>query len=286
MTETAHTVTCGFDPNRMQKREELLASGVNPYPYTFSPTHRIREVREDQSPDLLVRIAGRIWARRGMGRALFMDLQDHTGKIQLYFTQQALGEGWEALSQLDLGDMLGVEGSVFRTRTGELSVQVRACTLLAKALVPIPIGKEAGETTYYRVIDPEVKYQERYLHWLLDKTDRERPLPARSDHRRDPPADGGGGISGGLHAHHHPAVRRGGSPALHHFGLGAGSPGTISAHLSGATPKAPDRGGFREGVHHLPELSQRRHRPFPQPGIHHDGVVRSVHRLRGSDAPL
>lgn len=172
--ETPHAQTYGFDPRRMEKREELCASGVNPYPYTFSPTHRIGEVREDQSPELPVKIAGRIWARRGMGRALFMDLQDHTGKIQLYFTQQALGEGWEALSLLDLGDMLGVEGTIFRTRTGELSVQVRACILLAKALVPIPIGKEAGETTYYRVADPEVKYQERYLHWLLDKTDRER----------------------------------------------------------------------------------------------------------------
>lgn len=174
MTETAHTETCGFDPRRMEKREKFFTSGVNPYPYTFSPTHRIEEVREGQSPDLPVRIAGRIWARRGMGRALFMDLQDHTGKIQLYFTQQALGEGWEALSLLDLGDLLGVEGTLFRTRTGELSVQVRSCTLLAKALVPIPIGKEAGETTYYRVADPEVKYQERYLHWLLDSADRDR----------------------------------------------------------------------------------------------------------------
>lgn len=174
--ESTHTQTCGFDPRRLEKRAELCASERNPYPYTFSTTHRIGEVRAQagQTPELAVRVAGRIWARRGMGRVLFMDLQDHTGKIQLYLTPQTLGEDWETLSQLDLGDILGVEGVVFLTRTGELSVQVRACTLLAKALVPIPIGKEAGETTYYRVADPEVKYQERYLHWLLDKTDRER----------------------------------------------------------------------------------------------------------------
>ncbi|MBM3278551.1 MAG: hypothetical protein FJY95_10795 [Candidatus Handelsmanbacteria bacterium] len=124
MIQTILMETCGFDPRWAEKRAALFSSRGNTYPHTFSLIHRIGEVRAqaDQTPEIAVRLADRIWARRGMGRALFMELQDHTGQVQLYCIRQALGEGREALSLLDLGNILVAEGTVFRTRTGELSV--------------------------------------------------------------------------------------------------------------------------------------------------------------------
>ncbi|MBI2505855.1 MAG: lysine--tRNA ligase [Candidatus Latescibacteria bacterium] len=180
--ETPHAQTYGFDPRRLEKRAVLYSRDNNPYPYTFSPTHQVGQVLEEahareqagQALALWVRLAGRIWARRDMGRACFMDLQDQSGKVQLYFNQKILGPAWEELFLLDLGDLVGIEGEVFRTRTGELSVQVKHWLFLAKALVPIPIGKESEEAVYYRMTDLEARYRERHLHWLLDRPDRER----------------------------------------------------------------------------------------------------------------
>ena len=173
----------GFNNERLAKRERLLAAAVPPYPYSFSRTHKISEIiaaletskGSEQTVDLRVRTHGRIWARRQMGRALFFDLQDGDDKIQLYcthrnFTQQQ----WVHLSLLDLGDIIGTEGEIFHTRTGELSINAEELTVLAKAVVPIPIGKEAGDNVYYRAADAEIRYRERYLHWLLDRQDRQR----------------------------------------------------------------------------------------------------------------
>ncbi len=110
-----------------------------------------------------------------MGRALFFDLRDGDAKIQLYCTQRNFAQRqWEHLSLLDLGDLIGVKGEVFHTRTGELSINAEALTVLAKAVVPIPIGKETEERVYYRAADAETRYRERYLHWLLDRQDRQR----------------------------------------------------------------------------------------------------------------
>lgn len=172
-----------FDHQRMEKRARLLAEGVNPYPYAFSRTHTlgeiIRAVRERESADCAldfsVRISGRIWARRKMGRVCFLDLRDDSDRIQLYFTRPDFtDQEWGHLALLDLGDIIGVEGKVFRTRTGELSVNVDDFTILAKTLVPVPMGKETGDRVHYRIADPESQYRERYLHWLLDQEGRDR----------------------------------------------------------------------------------------------------------------
>ena len=109
-----------------------------------------------------VRVAGRLAARRGQGRAAFLDLDDRSGRIQLWATVDRLGEdGMAALLDLDLGDILGVSGPVARTRRGELSVVVEEAVLLAKALRPPP-DKHAG------LRDPETRFRQRYLDLMAD----------------------------------------------------------------------------------------------------------------------
>ena len=168
----------GFDSQRLEKRRRLLAEGVNPYPYGFSATHRISQVidaAEGEELDFVVCLVGRIWARRAMGKVCFLDLHDGDGKIQLYMSRKNLDTAlWERLEALDQGDIIGVRGRVFRTRAGELSIQVETYQILAKTTAPMPIGKEAGERSFARLTDPEAGYRERHLHWLLEPLARRR----------------------------------------------------------------------------------------------------------------
>jgi lysyl-tRNA synthetase class 2 len=172
-----------FDLHRLDNRKTLLDQGVDPYPYDYPPTDPIEEVisraenteASDSEYGFSVRVAGRIWAHRPMGGAEFLDLRDDTGEIQLYVREDEVSEDvWEQLSPLDIGDVIGVEGEVFETDTGELSIRVQSLTVLSKTVVPIPVGKETDEETYYRASDDEIKYRERYLHWMLHEEDRER----------------------------------------------------------------------------------------------------------------
>lgn len=172
-----------FDPARLQKRQELIDLGYDPYPYSFEAGSSIlgvieeseRRERECQQLDFAATVVGRLWSRREMGKTIFLDLRDPGGKIQLYCSESRMQpETWTQLSLLDLGDIVGVTGTVFRTKRGELSIAVEHQTVLAKTVVPIPIGKEAHERVFYRVSDPELKYRERYVHWLLNLEDRLR----------------------------------------------------------------------------------------------------------------
>jgi lysyl-tRNA synthetase, class II len=131
----------------------------------------VRAAHEGLEPgataDGSVRVAGRIAARRGQGRMAFLDLDDRSGRIQLWATVDRLGEeGMDALLDLDLGDIVGVSGSVARTRRGELSVVVDEAVLLAKALRPPP-DKHAG------LRDPELRLRRRYLELMSDPATRE-----------------------------------------------------------------------------------------------------------------
>ena len=164
----------GFDEDRLAKRAALRQ--IQEEPYTYHGTRPIGELPDLEDSEIdLHRVAGRLWSRRAMGKVQFVDLRDRSGQIQLYFARDRLaGEGWDVLAALDLGDLIGAEGPLFRTRTGELSIAVESWILLAKSLVPIPIGKESGEKVYYRIDDPETRYRERHLHWLLDSEARER----------------------------------------------------------------------------------------------------------------
>lgn len=172
----------GFDGVRLHKRARLFERG-DVVPYSFDRSHRITEVlaevyRVEAAGGELsfsVSIVGRIWSRRRMGRIRFLDLRDETDKIQLHLSRDQLSkEVWDLLSLLDLGDIVGVSGPVFRTRTGEISVDVQELDILAKSVIPIPIGKETEDSTFSRATDPELRYRERYLNWILNPEERSR----------------------------------------------------------------------------------------------------------------
>jgi len=126
-----------------------------------------------ESAEISVRIAGRVVSLRLMGRAAFAHIQDRKGRIQIYVRQDDLGEEYELVKLLDLGDFLGVEGFVFRTRTGEVTIHVRELTVLAKSLRPIPFGKEKGEQHWYGLQDVEQRYRQRHVDLITNHEARE-----------------------------------------------------------------------------------------------------------------
>jgi lysyl-tRNA synthetase class 2 len=154
---------------RRAKAEALRAAGVDPFPRAFPGRAEIAAVRAahegleaGQTAAEAVRVAGRIAARRGQGKMAFLDLDDRSGRIQLWATEDRMGaDALGALLDLDLGDLVGVTGPVARTRRGELSVAVDEAALLAKALRPPP-DKHAG------LKDPELRYRQRYLDLMSD----------------------------------------------------------------------------------------------------------------------
>lgn len=164
----------GFVRDRLDCRWNLIHRGVDPYPYAFTGVEAIDVVRRKAVGDS-AKCAGRVWSVRSAGKAAFVDLKDHTGRIQLYLRSDRVSEAdWETFKSWDVGDVVGASGHVMITRAGELSLEVDRPTLLGKAVVPVPLGKETKERSYYRPTDPEVKYRQRYLHWILDDADRKR----------------------------------------------------------------------------------------------------------------
>lgn len=162
---------------RREKLQTLRATGIDPYrEERYERTHLAAQILQnyDALEGKTVRIAGRIAAMRLMGKASFMHLQDGSEKIQIYLRADDLGEErYGLLKLLDLGDFLGVQGEVFRTRTGEITVHVRAFTILSKALRPIPFGKEKGEHHWYGLQDIELRYRRRYLDLLVNRESRQ-----------------------------------------------------------------------------------------------------------------
>ena len=155
---------------RREKLEAIEASGIAPYAYAFA-----RENSAAQAQTLLgdaeegppVSLAGRVVAWRSHGKTTFAHLADSTGKIQLYFKKDQLGDAsYTLLAHLDLGDIIGVHGPLFRTRTGEVTVRVDRVELLAKSLRPLPFGKEEevnGQIVRHSgFVDPEQRYRQRY----------------------------------------------------------------------------------------------------------------------------
>jgi lysyl-tRNA synthetase class 2 len=158
---------------RREKLEQLAARGVAPYAYSFDRTHKAADAiaalaegaGAEDGPTL--RVAGRLVAWRAHGKTAFAHLADDSGRIQLYFRRDELGdENWAALELLDIGDVLGVDGRLFRTKTGEVTVRAVRYTLLAKSLRPLPFGKEEivnGQTVRHSgFADPEQRYRQRY----------------------------------------------------------------------------------------------------------------------------
>lgn len=170
----------GFAGSHLHKRQALLDKGINPYPYTFRLTHRVADLIANQDVHVRARTHvttyGRVWARRNMGKVVFMDLCDNGSKIQLYLRVPELPEATQdALELSDLGDIVGASGQIMRTRTGELSMDVSILEVLAKTTIAVPIGKESQDGVHYdRIADEESRYRERYLTWMLSPLERQR----------------------------------------------------------------------------------------------------------------
>jgi lysyl-tRNA synthetase class 2 len=163
---------------RRDKLQELVKRGVVPFAYRFDRSGTARDAlaayRSDDDP-AVHRLAGRLVALRPHGKTTFAHLADPSGKIQLYFKLDDLGAAaYEVLSLLDLGDFVGVEGRLFKTKTGEITVRGEKLTLLTKALRPLPLGKEdASGVRHGELSDPEVRYRQRYADLAVHPEVRE-----------------------------------------------------------------------------------------------------------------
>ncbi len=153
---------------RMRKLSELRESGVEPYPYSFDHTHHANDIlekygklKEGEETKDKVSVAGRIVLMRGMGKATFMHVQDQSGKIQLFIRKDVLGDSYSVLKKLDIGDIVGAEGLVFRTKRGEISVSVESFQLLSKSLRPLP-------EKFHGLKDVELRYRKRYVDLITN----------------------------------------------------------------------------------------------------------------------
>ncbi|MBN1447875.1 MAG: lysine--tRNA ligase [Bacteroidetes bacterium] len=162
---------------RREEYDELRALGVQPYAYEFPVDTTAADILSsftDEGEPRDVSTAGRIMTMRRMGKASFAHLQDHTGRIQFYIKRDDVGDDvYAAFKLLDIGDIVGVKGFVFRTRTGEISVHVKELLLLAKSLRPIPVPKEKTDEQGDRVVfdqfaDKELRYRKRALDLILN----------------------------------------------------------------------------------------------------------------------
>jgi lysyl-tRNA synthetase, class II len=154
--------------NRREKLEAMRAKGLEPFGGRFDTTHQPGTLRKEFMPDLEARVAGRMTARRTMGKAVFFDLMDITGRIQCYVNKKEIGDEAFALltEMLDLGDWVGVTGKTFVTKTGEPSVHTATLTVLSKSMRPMP-------DKFHGVTDRELKYRQRYLDLISNERSRE-----------------------------------------------------------------------------------------------------------------
>jgi len=169
---------------RRRSLEELRSLGINPYPAEeYKVTGYAREILdtfEDEAPRRAVSVAGRVMSRRIMGKASFLELQDSTGRIQIYITRDDLCPGEDKTlynsvvkKLMDIGDFIGVSGEVFRTQMGEISVQAHSLTFLSKALRPLPVVKEKDGEVFDSFTDPELRFRQRYVDLVVNPHVRE-----------------------------------------------------------------------------------------------------------------
>jgi lysyl-tRNA synthetase class 2 len=157
-----------------QRRARLAdwkALGVEPYAWRYDATHRAADVLAlgdavTSDPGEVVRVAGRLMTRRGHGKAGFAHVLDGTGRLQAYFKSDVLGEQFRRYELLDVGDWVGIEGPVFRTRTGEITVRADRVELLAKSLRPLP-------EKWHGLRDPETRFRQRYADLFMNLEVRE-----------------------------------------------------------------------------------------------------------------
>ncbi len=166
---------------RREELEELKKLGIEPYPHEFDrdafAAEIIHSFRED-APERTIAIAGRIMSIRRMGKASFCHIQDSSGRIQAYLKRDDLGPVYDAFKLIDIGDIVGVRGFVFRTRMGEISIHAREFVLLSKSLRPLPVVKErideqGNKVVYDPLSDKELRYRQRYVDLVVNPPVRE-----------------------------------------------------------------------------------------------------------------
>ncbi len=160
----------GIFAQRVAKAQELQAAGINPWGERFDGVRKIADCRAAFQAEVTepqpVTVAGRLMSMRLMGKSIFADLQDSSGRIQLFAGKNDLGEdNFALLKKLDIGDLLGVDGEMFTTRTGELTVKIHKFTLLCKSLRPLP-------EKFHGLVNVEQRYRQRYLDLIMNDDSR------------------------------------------------------------------------------------------------------------------
>ncbi len=152
---------------RFKKLQSIESMGIYPFGGRFAKEGMISELTADFQENRKVCTAGRLYSVRVMGKTIFCDLKDESGRIQLFIKQDNLGqEGWRLFELIDIGDIVGVEGEIFKTRTGEISIRVTHLSILAKSLRPMP-------EKWHGLKDTEVRYRRRYLDLISNEESRE-----------------------------------------------------------------------------------------------------------------
>ncbi|MDD5362574.1 MAG: lysine--tRNA ligase [Ignavibacteria bacterium] len=171
---------------RLEELEEIKKLGVNPYPHRFDVTHKADELIKnftdpkdeaeiEQRKTVIVSIAGRISAIRRMGKATFCHIKDDTSRMQVYVKKDEVGEtAYSIVKLLDIGDIIGVQGFVFRTKTGEVSLHSTKIELLTKSIFPLPVVKEEVTESGEKIIhdafaDVELRYRQRYIDLIVNE---------------------------------------------------------------------------------------------------------------------
>ena len=257
---------------RRNSLAQLRELGIDPYPAArYEVTATAAQIAAEYSPEKQnfsdISIAGRILSRRIMGSASFFELQDHTGKIQVYIKRdEVCGDDPEATlynkvfkKLLDIGDIVGVRGFAFVTKTGELSVHCKELKLLSKSLRPLPIVKEKDGKVYDAFSDPELRYRQRYVD-LFQRTGLRRGRNA------DPAVDSRRSVG--------PPVRHASQCARH---------SALPADRQRAIPQEVDRRRVRRRIRVRQGLPQRGHGPHAQSRVHSHGDIRRLQGLHLDD---
>ncbi|MFM8720134.1 MAG: OB-fold nucleic acid binding domain-containing protein, partial [Chthoniobacterales bacterium] len=152
---------------RLEKRAALQSEGLRPYGAAFAVTGDVGDVRAAFAEGKTVSVAGRVTARRDVGKSHFLDVSDHSGRMQVYLQDKAIGEAGAALyDKLDIGDFIGVEGECFTTKTGEPSVKATRFVILSKSLHPLP-------EKWHGLQDVEARHRQRYLDLISNEHARD-----------------------------------------------------------------------------------------------------------------
>ncbi len=151
---------------RREKLAELQAAGKDPFQITkYDVTHHSRDIREnyDSMEGQVVRVAGRIMQKRVMGKASFCNVQDLKGNLQSYVARDSIGEeSYKDFKKYDIGDIVGIEGEVFKTKTGEISIHAASVTLLSKSLQILP-------EKYHGLTNTDLRYRQRYTDLIMNE---------------------------------------------------------------------------------------------------------------------